>query len=405
MTGETRKQEWASSWTLPMTAMLGMTGGAIFAFSSGVFMGPMIAAFGWTKTQFSAAFTLQMVCGLFLMPFLGRMVDRLGARRIALVGVVIYVAALSLLGTVNGSVAQWWGLCIFLAICQATISQPVWMTAVVARFQASRGLAVAVSLAGLGLGSFMWPIASAFYIRHLGWRAAFPAMGLSWGVVALPLVALFLIDPRKPSGAAAAKSSAPPIRADLLSGTFVSLAVAGGLFACSYYGLVVHFVSMLHGGGISVTTAAGLAGLVGVFSVMGRITTGYLLDHISPRVIGGIVFLLPIGVAWLLWIGSGSIALSAAAAALLGIASGSELDIVTFVVARHVRAEGFASVYAVMMAILSLSASIGPTLAAALFDKWHSYAPFQLAVVPMAIIGSVLVASVRDRPPRAPHGH
>ena len=67
----TAQQEWAANWRLPLLAMLGIAGAATFGYSSGVFMEQMTREFGWSRAQFSAAFTVQMVLGLMSCRFLG----------------------------------------------------------------------------------------------------------------------------------------------------------------------------------------------------------------------------------------------------------------------------------------------------------------------------------------------
>ena len=51
---------------------------AAYSYSSGVFMVAMTAEFGWSRAQFSSALTVQMLAGLLIVPFAGRVLDRLG---------------------------------------------------------------------------------------------------------------------------------------------------------------------------------------------------------------------------------------------------------------------------------------------------------------------------------------
>lgn len=391
MKAMTAKQEWASMWQLPLVSMLGVSGSAIFAFSSGVFMERMTAEFGWSRAGFSTAFALQTLLGLLVLPATGWLVDRIGPRKVALIGAPCFILAFSLLGLADGVLSHWWLSCLLLGVCQGSIAQTVWVTAVVGRFHRSRGLAMAVTLAGLGLGSMIWPILSAFYIERLGWRATFPALALSWGVTVLPLVALYFHGPEEQGPRSPSRPSARAYGTALGSATFIGLLLAGGLFASAYYGLTVHLVPILRENGLGLGAAAGIAGLVGLFSIIGRILTGYLLDRLPVRPIGIVVFLLPVGVISLLFFGHGSLSASIFAIALLGLASGAEMDIVTFIAVRRFGREIFGSVYAIFMAILSISASSGPIIAGALFDKDGSYASFFLIVAPMAAISTLLI--------------
>src|SRR5215207_10178630 len=58
---KTAKQEWAAHWGLPFVAMLGMCACVALSYSNGVFVVAMCKEFGWTRAQFSSAFSLQML--------------------------------------------------------------------------------------------------------------------------------------------------------------------------------------------------------------------------------------------------------------------------------------------------------------------------------------------------------
>lgn len=259
---------------------------------------------------------------------------------------------------------------------------------------------MAVALAGLSLAILIWPILAAFYLRMFGWQAVMPALALTWGVVALPLTALFFFGPQRGGAVSAAPKKAASYGKAFWSSTFVGLMVAGGLFSSAYYGLIVHMVPILKGKGIDLTTAAALAGIMGAFSIIGRLGTGYLLDRLPTRPIGVVIFLAPILASALLWHGEGSVKVAAIAVAILGFASGAEFDLVTFIAARRFGHQVFGSIYSVFVAIISVCASTGPMLAGALFDASGSYDLFLLAMMPMALAGAVLMAWI----PLAPTG-
>lgn len=389
-----RKSEWASAWPLPIVAMLGLSGSAMFAYSSGVFMEKMTSQFQWGRAEFSTAFVLQMAAGLIILPATGWLVDRFGPRRVFLTGVAPFMLTFALLGLASSSILSWWGLCLMVALFQSAMGQTVWIAAVIARFTTSRGLAMAITLSGLGVGSLVWPVLAAIYIEKLGWRLTFPALALSWGVIIVPLALLVLKDSENIPSFAKGKSARANYGMALRSFTFVGLLTAGSLFACAYYGLVVHLVPILRSAGLSLTMAATIGGITGIFSITGRLVTGYLLDRLPLRAIGAVAFLLPVVVVALLLWGGGSLLMVIPAVALLGLASGAEMDIVTYIAARHFGPAVFGSVYALFTAILAVCASFGPIIAGALFDYSGNYAPFLLFTVPLTLTGALLIVTI-----------
>jgi MFS family permease len=387
------RQEWSSQWPLPVVSMLGISGGAIFAYSSGVFMEDMTSAFGWSRAQFSSIFVAMMVLGLVLMPAVGWLTDRYGPRRLALIGIVPFAASFSLLGTVSGSIVQWYALCLLFAPFQALVGQPIWIAAVIGRFDASRGMALAVALSGLGLGSMLWPLLAAVYIEEFGWRLSFAALALTWAVPVLPLTLAFFFGlPRQPRTGSTQKAEPGSYRAALLSPSFMGLLLAAGLFACAYFGLTVHLVPVMRSSGLELTTAAGIASLVGLASITGRLGTGYLLDHLPTRPLAVVAFLMPALSAMLLLLIPGSVGAAMVAVAILGLASGAEMDVVTYVAARRFGPQVFASTYAIFISIVAACASLGPVLAGALFDRQQSYDTFLMIVIPLVAAGAGLMA-------------
>lgn len=397
----TAKQEWAANWQLPLLAMLGIAGAATFGYSSGVFMEQMTREFGWSRAQFSAAFTVQMVLGLIVMPFLGRLVDRIGPRRIGLAGIGLYTLAFSALGLANGTIWQWWLLGAVQAVGVAFITNPVWLSSVIPRFHASRGLALAVSLAGIGVATLIWPNIAAFGIQHLGWRLTFPAMAVLWAVIMLPFAWFCLVDPpaiEVPAETAEATAPKSDYLRALRSRTAICLALAGGIFASVTYGIILNLVPMLQTQGMTLTAAAGLTSIMGIFVIGGRIATGYLLDRLPTLPLSIAVFALPVIVCLVLWVFPGNSIAIMVAVALLGLATGSETDVVVYMIAQRFGRDIFATVLAVIMSVFALLAATGPLLAGSIFDQYDSYEPYLMIGIPLALFATLCIALVPDRP-------
>ncbi len=381
-------------WPLPLVSMLGYIGGASFAYSAGVFMVQLTHQFGWTRAEFSSAFTIHSLLSLVTAPLVGRLADRIGARRVALMGIVPFVIGLSLFGLATGPIWQWWLLSFIQALFASLIGGAIWMKAVVSRFSASRGLALATVLAGSGVATAIWPLLAAYYIEHIGWRLAYPAMALSWGVLMLPLAWMFFHDGDKTGDAPPQPTKTIPFREVMASKTFLCLAIAGAMFSPLTLGILMHLVPILQGNGIGLTAAAGIAALTGIFAIAGRLCTGLLLDLFPTRPLAIAIFLLPALLGVLLLNIHGSPMVAIVAVAVLGFVSGADGDIIAYVISRAFDREVFASVYAIMVSILSVSSSVGPLVAGAIYDHWGSYNPYFVGIIPMALVAAILVGSV-----------
>ena len=402
MNSPTVRQEWSSKWPLPFVAMFGIAGVTMFPTSSGVFMQAVTGTFGWSRSQFAAAFLIQVLAGLVAIPLAGQLADRVGARKVVLWGIVPFAASLALLGLATGSIWQWWALCLLNALFVGFVSPPIWIKPVVAQFDVSRGLALSVALGGVGLSTMIWPLLAALYIGEFGWRSAYFLIAATWAVP-MAILAYFLFDRssrRVPPPQIVAQRAV--LRPYLVSPTFLYLCGAGGLYSCMSYGLFIQLVPIMQGNGLSLAMAATIVGIFGSSSIVGRLLIGYLLDRLPTRMLSVAVFLLPVPATLLLWQSSGSVPMAIAAAAVFGLAGGGETDILAYLAAKRFPKAAFASIYGVATAVFALTASLGPLLAAALFDAWQSYVPFLLMIIPMVCVGALLIwlvpsHSVADR--------
>lgn len=251
---------------------------------------------------------------------------------------------------------------------------------------------MAISLAGIGLATAIWPILAARYIEMFGWRLAFPAIAASWAVVLIPLT-IFLFKPAALSQAdsAATMEKPLPIGPILRSPVFIGLVAAGGLFAAVQLAIITQFVPILRSQGIGLTEAAGIAGIIGIASVIGRVGTGFLLDRLPTQALAIFAFSLIIPVVALLMTANGSVPMLMAAAAIMGLAGGAEIDVLTYSVSRRFDQRLFASAYSVLHAGLSICASLGPLGAGKLYDLTGNYDLFLRIAIPLDVLAVLMI--------------
>ena len=391
----TSREEWARSWALPFVAGLGMTGANLFPFVSSLLLLPLTSRFGWTRAQFSLGMLLQIPISLVAVPYFAMLVDRHGPRRVLLCGIPVAACGYAMMALVGPSIHLWWSLVALLGLTMAPVLPVAWIAAVIARFDTSRGLALAIALAGVGVGAAIWPVLGALAMRTLGWRAALPALGTAWALVLFPLAYATLPRERRQSEPRTAPTAdSPPIGLALRSKVFLLLICAGSLFIAAIHGLNLNLVPILSGLGYALPQAASIAGLAGLGAIGGRIVTGTLLDHLPTRPLAIGMFLLPlVTLALFLDATSGSRTL-VFAVALLGFSLGSESDIIAYIASRRIDPRVFAFTYSIATAVFGMCSALGPFLANRLFDSFHSYHPFYWAVIPAILLGTALIALV-----------
>jgi MFS family permease len=400
--------EWRRFWKVPVAAGLGYSIGVIHVYCLGAFMEPLQSEFGWTRAEASLGLTIVGVAAAVAALPIGLMVDRLGPRRVGIIGAILMGAAFALLGTATGSLVNWillWGV---LSFASFWVQTTVWTSAVASRFATSRGLAFAVTLSGGSLAAAVFPPLATALIGAYNWRGAFLALGVLWGALVLTAVVLFFRgaqdDVRAARPVPEATPSAPPelpgvtMREGLRSATFYQLLVAAGLFAFTTLGVVVHLVPILRGAGAEPLAAAGTASLVGVFSIVGRLGVGVLLDRFPGRVVGACAYLVPIaGAALLLFDGTdpGSQTL---AAALFGLTLGAEVDVIAYLASRYFGLRNFGGLFGGLVAALSLGTAFGPLASGATFDRFGTYEPFLVLTMALMAVSSLALALLRPPP-------
>jgi MFS family permease len=405
--------EWRRFWFLPLAGALGYATSVIHVYSFGPFIEPLQLEFGWSRAQASSGITVAaFLSAIFCIP-LGMVVDRIGPRRVGLIGALLMATAYALLGTATGQTANWIILWIVVAIGTLSVQATVWTSAVASRFAESRGLALAVTLSGASVAQAVFPIMATWLIGAFDWRVAFAGVSGIW--VALVFPVLFLCFRGAQDRHGKPQSEATPEPAGTLTGVSLAegfrsavlykLLLAGGLFAFTVIGVVVHFVPILTDSGAEPIAAAGTASLVGLFSIIGRLSTGLLLDRLPAHLVGAAACLLPIVACTLLLLSNSNPISHAMAAAALGLTLGSEVDVIAYLAAKHFGLRNFGALYGAMGMALSLGTAFGPLAAGALFDQFGSYAEFlRMTAVLMAISGISLASlgsPARMNPSRA----
>lgn len=279
----------------------------------GVFIYPLEQDFGWSRAAVSFAVALGLLLFGLAGPLSGWLMDRRGPRLLMLGGLGLVAAsmALSVAMTALWQLNLLWGVLSGLgtgaaaAVLGASVANR-W-------FFARRGLVMGIFGAATSAGQLVFVPLLMFLVVTAGWRVAALMLAGVVAAIILPVILFMRDDPAevglRPYGmpttaASPAPQSAPgnimgrAVRAPefwLLSGSFfVCGATSNGLIG-------THFIPHSIDHGIAEVTAAGVLGLMGIMNFVGTITSGWLTDRYSPRVLlacyyffrGLSLFLLP----------------------------------------------------------------------------------------------------------------
>jgi predicted MFS family arabinose efflux permease len=399
--------EWRRGWTLVLACFVGFSFFSVPTASMGVFMEPIARDFGWGRTLLSAGTTTTAVVTALLSPFVGMLIDRWGARRLALPGVIATAFAIAGISLASGSAIQWLALWVFYALISISVKTTVWTAPVSGMFAAGRGVALALVLSGTAAAQAIAPPLCNWLIEHYGWRQAYVWTGFGWGSVTLLLCWLFLFDrqdrrrvaPRAESAAdPAADQPGLSIAEAWRSRALWSIAVSTFVMMLLSIGLQIHQVPILTGAGVSRSHAAWLVSLFGIAGIAGKLITGALLDRYRPNWIGGVT-LAANSLAFLFLLdGVRSTGLIVAAILINGYSAGTKLQICTYLTASYAGLRNLGAVFGAMYSLVALGSGLGPMIAGLVYDLTGGYTPFLLA----GVVGCIACGGLVLTLPRYP---
>jgi MFS family permease len=147
--------------------------GPIILFTFGVLLQPISAEFGWPRGSLATAVVVSHITGAVMMPFVGMLVDRFGVKRIALPAIALFAATTAYAGMLGNNLMAFIVLYGFLGLFGAGHSTLIYARAVSTWFDARRGLALGITLAGIGIGAAVIPKYTHYFVANYGWREAY----------------------------------------------------------------------------------------------------------------------------------------------------------------------------------------------------------------------------------------
>jgi MFS family permease len=360
----------------------------VLYYSFSVFIRPIEAELGWSRTQVTGAFSLALlVAGLAAVP-IGHWLDSRGARGLMTSGAVLaslLLLALSRTHSLAAFYAAWIGLGATMAM---VLYEPAFAV-IATSFARSRDRALTVLTVLGGLAStLIVPLASWLLERH-GWRDALAALALLLACTTVPLHGLLLPPaPGRPAGAAPLVRLGPV----LAEGRFRVLTAAFTLASLVSVATSVHLIPYLIGRGYSPAAAGAVLGLVGLMQLPGRLAFGAVRGLGSWRSNAAAVFLTQ-GVA-LVILGQTTHAVGVALfAGLFGLANGSSTLLRATVLADLYGADRFGRVSGVVSLFTTLGRGAGPVAASIAHAAWGGYA-FTFGTL-AALLGLAAILMVR----------
>jgi MFS family permease len=402
-------------WFIAVASGLGVACSvAIFVPATLSLLAPHLKAeLGWSAQQIFLAPAFATTATILVAPFLGGLVDRLSARWVISVSFVIEALIIASFRYIDSSVALFYARYAALAILASGTTAIAFASVIARWFDRRRGLALGIALAGFGLGGVVWSLLSEALFERFGWREAFFFMAGFIMVFTVPVLFVILRDSPEALGlnadgasteaAATPKAAVPGMTLRQAIGTtqYWMMAVTFFFVGFAVQSVLLHLAPLLMSQGQSSRVAALAQASMWAVLVFGRVAVGWLMDRFfAPRV--ALAFMIPpiIGIGMLATGASGYAAL--AAAMMVGLAAGAEVDVVAYLTSRYFGLKHYGKIYSTYFSIYAIGTGIGPALTAWGVGRFGGYGTILWVLVGALIVAGLLLTRYQHFPNSLP---
>ena len=402
-------------WLVILTLFLNaVTGVPVFG-AVGVWIDALESEFGWSRTQLALAFSLGTLEGSIVGPVVGIIVDRIGARRVVLVGVTIIGVGFLILSQTRGL----WIFYVAYAVIMLGASGGGWlpmMTVINNWFDRKRSLAMGFGGLGFSMGGFILvPLLAWLAVPdNLGWRFTAMGLGLLFISMAYPISRLIRNIPEEYGEVPDGKI----IRKNLMEDNSSSLSASSGSAEATDRGIdygilqllkipvfwtlsicnasssmligtmTVHFIISLKDQGIPIQTGAWIWGATMLFSGAAQIFGGWLGDRV-PKNVALCVFglLQAMGVIFATFLTD--LYLAPIFIVIFGLGFGARIPLGTAIRGEYFGRRSFGKVLGISMVPTSAAMFAAPIFAGWWFDEQGSYGMAFYILGAISAIGSL----------------
>lgn len=266
----------------------------------GVFFKSIVGDLGWSRGTLSMVVAVNIWLGGFLTPFIGRVMDRYGARWLFIISSGLFGVGVGLMSLTYsvGYLLVVYGLVLALAmagtsiaLCNALVAQ--WFPA------HRRGLALGINNSAMAIGQFSLVLVSAQMLSVAGWRMSHIYLGIVALVITVPMACLMPRQrhhAREQGAGGQPRVSQGPLASEHWSDAVRSVPlwqINGSYFVCGMtVALFTHLIPFATDRGLSTQTAAFVFGMLSVFAVVGALLSGAISDRLGRKNVMGLAYLI-----------------------------------------------------------------------------------------------------------------
>jgi MFS family permease len=247
----------------------------------GFFLTPLSSANHWGRDVFAFALAVQNLLWGIGQPLSGIIADRFGTVRVLCAGAILYAVGLVVMSQAGSASAMDLSATL-IGFGLAGCSFPVVLSALGKIVpQQHRTLAFGFATAAGSFGQFLYSPVAVALMDKVGWQETLLVFAASMLVV-LPL-SLALATPPSETGQAGSQSLRQALNEAFAHRSYVLLVL--GFFTCGFQlqFMTVHLPAYLIDRGLSAEIGGWTIAIIGLFNIVGSITTGWLSNRVPKR--------------------------------------------------------------------------------------------------------------------------
>ncbi len=389
--------------------VLSVNYGARYCF--GVFVNPLSAQFGWSRSVISLGASLNMFVYSLCSIFTGRIADRVAPRWIITVGALIASLGFVLTSFIRTPLEFYVVYGLLIGISSSGMGVVVANTSVGKWFVRKRGLAIGVATMGISFGTIVLAPTAGYIVKNMSWQAGFLLMGIVIFLIGVTLSQLLMrrSSPESygllPDGEVA-RDSALDVEAEtqvtkmsyrdmLRDGRFWVIGVSFGLALMTVMSAFVHQVAYAQDNGIERVAAASSLSAVGVAGLLGQFFFGWLSDRLKDVRYSAVLGMVVMAVGMLVLLQAKTVTVLYIYALVYGFGYGSVAPMLPILAADRFGRHVLGSVYGMLTFFNGIGGSIGPIIGGAIYDHFGSYVYVWQANIAILIVVALLLLTLK----------
>ena len=399
-------------WWIVGSAAFMLTLMAVGVFQGlGTFLVALERHFGWSRTQLSGAFSLARVEGAILGPLEGFLVDRLGNRRMILIGYLIMGIGFIMFSRVD-NLWQFYVAFIVITLGSGLGGWLAIISAINNWFIRQRSMAMSTAMSGIHFGGFLVPVLALGLESH-GFRVTTFGIGVFMMATVLPLTWFVIRDkpedhglvpdgaPPPPRAATAKKPSTETddepeftARQALATPAFWILTIVHLSSTVSIVTLALHLVPKLTDMGLTLSGAGIVVLTYTAIALPSQFVAGFLADRL-PRPPLIFAFLILQASSMMIIAFAENLYIAYLFAVLYGIGFGGRIPLLTTIRGEYFGRKAFATIMGLSMFPNNIAMIGAPLFAGYMFDLKGSYIVPFTAFSALNFVGAILILWVR----------